>query len=86
MQYTASVPFEVAGSLSQSDPDVRSLDRLPSFVGIEPVSGAANRYQVRFQIEAGSLRGAADILDELSLEVQNALGAYHPRLLEPVIG
>ena len=84
MKFLSSVPLEVAKPLSNSDPDVRSISRLPGFVRLEPVSGHAGRYTLTFEVEAGSRRDAMDASDELLVEFQNALSAYRPRLLAEV--
>jgi hypothetical protein len=81
MKFLTSVPLEVAKPLSNSDPDVRSVSRLPGFVRLEGVSGHAGRYTLTFEVEAGSRRDAMDASDELLVEYKNALSAYGPRLL-----
>jgi hypothetical protein len=84
VKYLASVPLEFAKPLSASDPDVRSVRRLPGFVKLEPVSGHAGRYTLTFEVEAGSRRDAIDASDELMVEYENVLNAYHPRRLTAV--
>ncbi|MHB8589401.1 MAG: hypothetical protein ACYDA0_11185 [Candidatus Dormibacteraceae bacterium] len=84
MKYLASVPLEVDKPLSASDPDVRSVSRLPGFVKLEPVSGHAGRYTLTFEVEAGSRRDAIDASEELMVEYENVLNAYHPRRLTAV--
>jgi hypothetical protein len=81
MTYVVNVPLEVATPLSELDPDVRSISRLPGFVRIRPVAPQQRRYELAFEVEAGSLRDAMDAADELLVEYENALDAYHPRLL-----
>lgn len=85
MTYSATVSIEVGSRLRESDPDVRSVSRLPYFAGIEPVPGGQNRYEVHFEVEAGSPVGASDVVDELAVEVENALASYEPKVLEPTI-
>ena len=51
---------------------------------LEPVSGHAARYTLTFEVEAGSRRDAIDASDELMVEYENALNAYHPRQLAAV--
>ena len=84
MKFLSTVPLEVDKPLSQSDPDVHSLSRLPGFVRLEPVSGHSGRYTLTFEVEAGSKRDAMDASDELMVEYENVLNAYHPRLLTAV--
>ncbi len=84
MKFLTTVPLEVAKPLSQSDPDVRSVSRLPGFVKLEQVPGYAGRYMLTFEVEAGSKRDALDASDELMVEYENALNAYHPRRLTEV--
>jgi len=84
VRYLTSVPLEVAKPLSASDPDVRSVSRLPGFKALEPVAGYAGRYTLTFEVEAGSRRDAIDASDELMVEYENALNAYHPRVLTAV--
>ena len=84
VKFLSSVPLEVDKPLSQSDPDVRSISRLPGFVRLEPVSGHAGRYTLTFEVEAGSKRDAMDASDELMVEYENVLSTYHPRLLTAV--
>lgn len=84
MTYVASVPFEVDKPLSSSDPDVRSISRLPGFVRLEPVAGHAGRYTLTFEVEGGSRRDAMDAADELMVEYENVMNAYHPRRLTAV--
>ena len=85
VKFLSSVPLEVARPLSNSDPDVRSITRLPGFVRLEPVSSHAGRYTLTFEVEAGSRRDAMDASDELLVEFENALNAYRPRLLAEVV-
>lgn len=84
MTYVAAIPFEVDKPLSDSDPDVRSISRLPGFVRLEPVAGHRGRYTLTFEVEAGSLRDSMDAADELLVEYENAINAYHPRRLAAV--
>ena len=84
MTYVISCPFEVRRNLSESDPDVRSVSRLPGFVRMEPVSGHAGRYELSFEVEAGSSRDARDAAEELVVEYMSALAAYDPRRLADV--
>jgi hypothetical protein len=81
MTYLASVPFEVTRPLSDSDPDVRSVSRLPGFVRLEPLAGDAGRFTLTVEVEAGSRRDAIDASDDLLVEYEDALNAYHPRRL-----
>jgi hypothetical protein len=84
MTYVATAPFEVDKPLSSSDPDVRSVSRLPGFVRLEPVSGHRGRYTLTFEVEGGSLRDSMDAADELLVEYENVLDAYHPKWLTEV--
>jgi hypothetical protein len=84
MKFLSSVPLEVDRPLSQSDPDVRSISRLPGFVRLEPVSGHLGRYTLTFEVEAGSKRDAMDASDELMVVYEDVLSVYHPRLLTAV--
>ncbi|HVS49017.1 MAG TPA: hypothetical protein VHJ99_08955 [Candidatus Dormibacteraeota bacterium] len=84
MTYVAAIPFEVDKPLSDSDPDVRSISRLPGFVRLEPVAGHPGRYTLTFEVEAGSLRDSMDAADELLVEYESAINAYHPRRLAAV--
>ena len=81
MKYGVMVPFEASGSLSESDPDVRSISRLPGFVELELVDPVHNRYELTLEVEGGSLRDAADAAEELLVDYESALAAYHPRRL-----
>jgi hypothetical protein len=84
MTYLSSVPLEVKTPLSQSDPDVRSISRLPGFVRLEPVAGQDGRYNLVFEVEGGSPRDAMDAADEMVVEYENALSSYRPRRLAAV--
>lgn len=84
MKYAASVPLETSKPISESDPDVRSIARIPGFVRLERVAGYAGRYTLTFEVEAGSRRDALDASDELMVEFENALSAYHPKQLAAV--
>lgn len=84
MTYVVKVPFEVRGSLSDSDPDVRSVSRMPGFVDLELVDHRVGRYELTVEVEGGSIRDAADAAEELLLEYEDALAAYHPRRLAAV--
>ncbi len=84
MTYAVRVPLEVRTPLSESDPDVRSITRLPGFVRLEAVDRDNVRYELTLDIEGGSLRDATDAAEELLVEYENALGAYGPRLLAAV--
>jgi hypothetical protein len=84
MTYLATVPIEVESPLSDSDPDVRSISRLPGFIRLEPVVGNPSRYNLVFEVEGGSRRDAMDAADEMVVEYENALNTYHPRRLAAV--
>ena len=84
MTYLSSVPFEVTKPLTDSDPDVRSVSRLPGFVRLEPVAGHSGRYTLTVEVEAGSKRDAIDASDDLLVEYEDVLNAYHPRRLTAV--
>jgi hypothetical protein len=84
MTYLSTVPLEVKSRLSDSDPDVRSISRLPGFVRLEPVAGHDGRYNLVFEVEGGSRRDAMDAADDLVVEYENALSAYRPRRLAAV--
>jgi len=81
MKFLVSVPLEIDKPLSQSDPDVRSITRVPGFIRLEQATGHEDRYTLTFEVEAGSRRDAMDASDELLVEFENALSAYGPRLL-----
>ncbi|HXM56852.1 MAG TPA: hypothetical protein VOB72_15745 [Candidatus Dormibacteraeota bacterium] len=81
MTYVVTVPFEVGAALVETDPDVRSIVRLPGFVRLEQVARDSNRYELTIEVEGGSRRDAMDAAEELIVEYENALGAYHPRQL-----
>ena len=84
MKFLVSVPLEIDRPLSQSDPDVRSITRVPGFIRLEEAAGHDGRYTLTFEVEAGSKRDAMDASDELMVEFENALSAYHPRQLAEV--
>ena len=84
MTYKITVPLEVTSPLSESDPDVRSVRRLPGFVGLDEVAHDTNRYELTIEVEGGSLRDASDAAEELLLDYESALDAYRPRLLEAI--
>ena len=84
MKFLVSVPLEIDRPLSESDPDVRSITRLPGFIRLEQATGHDRRYNLTFEVEAGSRRDAMDASDELIVEFENALSAYHPRQLAEV--
>ncbi len=84
MKFLVSVPLEIDRPLSESDPDVRSITRVPGFIRLEQVTGHDRRYNLTFEVEAGSRRDAMDASDELMVEFENALSAYHPRQLAEV--
>jgi len=81
MRYVLRVPFEASAPITESDPDVRSLRRLPGFVRLEQVDRDNSRYELTVEIEGGSRRDAMDAADELLVDYESALGAYRPRLL-----
>ncbi len=81
MRYVLEVPFEVSALLPESDPDVRSIRRLPGFVRLELLDRANSRYELTVEVEGGSRRDALDAAEELLVDYGSALGAYHPRLL-----
>jgi hypothetical protein len=83
MTYVVNVPIEVQTPVSETDPDVRSLSRLPGFISLQPL--APSRYELRFEIEGGSLQDATDAADQLVIEYEDALRGYHPTLLAPVL-
>jgi hypothetical protein len=84
MKFLVSVPLEIDKPLSQSDPDVRSITRVPGFIRLEQEIGHQDRYTLTFEVEAGSRRDAMDASDELMVEFENALSAYRPRQLAEV--
>lgn len=85
MTYVVNVPIEVESPVSEADPDVRSISRLPGFVRLEPGSHNGHaRYDLTIEVEAGSVQGATDVADDLIVDIEDALGAYRPRLLAPV--
>jgi hypothetical protein len=84
MTYEVRVPFEVTAPLDESDPDVRSIARLPGFVRLEAADGDRVRYELTLDVEGGSLRDAGDAAEELIVEYVDALGAYRPRLLAAI--
>lgn len=84
MTYAIKVPLELDRRPASSDPDVRSLSRLPGFVRLEQVALGQRRYELVFEVEGGSRRDAMDAAEEMLVEYENALGAYHPRLLATV--
>jgi hypothetical protein len=84
MKFLVSVPLEINRPLSQSDPDVRSITRIPGFIRLEQAVDYDDRYTLTFEVEAGSRRDAMDASDELMVEFENALTAYHPRQLAAV--
>jgi hypothetical protein len=84
MKFLVSVPLEIDRPLSESDPDVRSIKRVPGFIRLEQATGHDGRYTLSFEVEAGSRRDAMDAGDELMVEFENALSAYQPRQLAEV--
>ncbi len=84
MRYEVNVPFEVATPVSQSDPDVRSITRIPGHLALTPDPAHRGRYELRFEVEAGSLRDAMDAAEDLWIEYENALAHYRPRRLAEV--
>lgn len=84
MRYVTRLPFEVRELLRESDPDVRSIERLPGFVDIGLLDRSCNRYELTIEVEAGSLRDALDAAEELLVDYQDALASYHPRPLATI--
>lgn len=85
MTYVFNVAFEVDRPLSQSDPDVRWISRLPGYRSLERVSGQNARYELSFEVEAGSRRDATDAAEDELVEYRNALAAYHPMILSELV-
>jgi hypothetical protein len=85
MTYVVTVPFEVGSALSEADSDVRSIVRLPGFVRLEQVDRDSSRYELTIEVEGGSVRDAMDAAEELVVEYENALAAYHPRQLAAIV-
>jgi len=85
MRYVLRVPFEASAPITESDPDVRSLRRMPGFVRLEQVDEDNRRYELTIEIEGGSRRDEMDAADELIVEYESALGAYRPRLLAALV-
>ena len=85
MKFLVSVPLEIDKPLSVSDPDVRSITRIPGFIRLEQAIGRDDRFTLTFEVEAGSRRDAMDASDELMVEFENALNAYRPRQLAEVL-
>ena len=65
MKFLASVPLEIDRPISQSDPDVRSITRVPGFIRLEQAAGHEGRYTLTFEVEAGSRRDALDASDSV---------------------
>jgi len=84
MKYAVNVAFEVAVPLSGSDPDVRSVSRLPGFIKLEETDRDGRRLELSLELEAGSVRDAMDHAESLLIEYTDSLHAYRPRLLESV--
>lgn len=84
MTYVVNVPFETSTPISQSDSDVRSITRIPGHVRIAPDPARRGRYELTFEVEAGSIRDAMDAAEELWVEYENALDHYGPRRLAEV--
>jgi hypothetical protein len=84
MKYVVRVPFEVSAPLAESDPDVRSISRLPGFVRLDPVGQDGIRYELTLDVEGGSIRDATDATDEMLIDYTDALDAYQPRLLAAI--
>lgn len=81
MKYVIKVPFEVASPLRDADPDVRSITRLPGYVGLALIDRDNRRYELTVEVEGGSRRDAADAAMELLVDYESALAAYRPRRL-----
>src|SRR5260370_38759080 len=79
MKFLVSVPLEIDRPLSESDPDVRSITRVPGFIRLEQATGHDYRYTLTFEVEAASRRDAMDAAAALMVASENALSAYHPR-------
>jgi hypothetical protein len=84
MKFLVSVPLEIDRPLSQSNSDVQSIRRIPGFIRLEQAVGHERRFTLIFEVEAGSRRDAMDASDELMVEYENALSAYHPRQLAAI--
>jgi len=84
MTYVVNVPFEVGALLDESDPDVRSIPRLPGFVGLDLSDRDDSRYELTIEVEAGSVRDAMDAAEELLDDYMSTLDAYRPRLLAEI--
>ena len=85
MKFLVSVPLEIDKPLSVSDPDVRSITRIPGFIRLEQTIERDDRFTLTFGVEAGSRRDAMDASDELMVEFENALNTYQPRQLAEVL-
>jgi hypothetical protein len=48
------------------------------------MAGYSGRFTLTVEVEAGSRRDAIDASDDLLVEYENALNAYHPRRLTAV--
>lgn len=84
MTFLVKIPFEVATPLSQADSDVRSIARMPGYVGLELIDRRENRYELTLEVEGGSRRDAVDAADELLHEYEDTLAAYRPRVLATI--
>lgn len=84
MTYVVNVPLEVKTPVSEADPDVRSLRRLPGFISLQPAADSGRRYELSFEVEGGSVQDATDAADELLADYEGALDAYQPKLLAPL--
>jgi hypothetical protein len=84
MNFVCHVPLQVERPISDKDPDVRGIRRLPGFVHLAEAAGGSPWYELVFEVEGGSATDAADAAEEQVLSYRDALSRYKPQVWAPI--
>lgn len=84
MNFLCYVPIQLDTPISEKDPDVRGIRRLPGFVRLDQAAVGSAWYELAFEVEGGSATDAADAAEEQILSYSDALNRYRPRLVAPM--
>jgi hypothetical protein len=84
MNFLCHVPLQVDKPISEKDPDVRGIRRLPGFIHLGEAPGGSPWYELAFEVEGGSATDAADAAEELVISYSDALSRYRPQIWAPM--
>jgi hypothetical protein len=84
MNFVCHVPLQVQRPISEKDPDVRGVRRVPGFIHLDEAANGSPWYELAFEVEGGSAADAADAAEEEVLSYSDALARYRPQVWAPL--